>query len=217
MIHKLKYQEFCWQKLLSGAFCFGMLAPFAGHPKDYQRAVEMFYKTKALGVSLDEILIEAEKYLKMHNANAEKIAEELIRIKTFYKEISKYTKTKKKAWLITWEDKNNSSFSNDRVISIISSGVRSDKIATFIEQYYITNNYSLENKFFFSSKTKINPFPVVYAKTDEGLDYVRDMTCGNNPYIHARLVKNLKYSYKNSKEELSWENIDFSKFGVRRR
>lgn len=217
MVNELKYPELSWQKLLAGAFCFEMLAPFASHPLDYQRAVEMFYKSKAMNVSLDDILIEAEQYLKKRGVNPDRITEELARIKIFYKNKSKYTKTKEKAWLITWEDKNNLSFSVDKVIAIISSRVGSDKIASFIEQYYMVNNYTLENKFFFSSKSKFNPFSVIYAKTDEGLSYTGDMKCGNNPYIHARIVKNLKYIFKDSQEQLNWEDIDFSKFGTFKR
>lgn len=217
MINKLKYPELSWQKLLAGAFCFEMLAPFASHPLDYQRAVEMFYKSKAMNVSLDDILLEAEQYLKKHNVNPDRITEELARIKSFYKDKRKYTKTKEKAWLITWEDNNNLSFSVDKVIAIISSRVASDKVATFIEQYYMANNYTLENKFFFSSKSKSNPFSVIYAKTDEGLSYTGDMKCGNNPYIHARIVKNLKYIFKNSQEQLTWDDIDFRKFGTFKR
>lgn len=210
MYKKIYYPEHKWEDLLAGSFCWGMLAHFASHPQDRLRAEEMFYKARANNIGIDKICQKAQEHLKAHGASDELINEELASINNFYKIMNEYRKTKKKAWLITWEYKEQKAFSSDNLISIFDSHIGCERIANFIEQYYMANKFTLENKFFFSFRKNLNPYPVVYSRTNDGIQYVGDMKCGENPYIHARVVKNLNIIKNGNTYTLKWDDIDYN-------
>lgn len=213
--NKIFYPDSDWKHLLKGGFCFG-LSHFACHPLDKQRAVEMFYKTKVNNVSLKEILKEAKAYLKSkgYDNNAD-IAEKVKEVEEFYKEVDKpKSNFKKQAWLITWENKDSKSFNPNNIIAIRDARVSGEKIADFVTLHYAAIKYSSTNKFRFSSKATPNPYPAIFSKTDKGISYACDITCGDNPYIHARIVKNLKISYENNTEKFDWEEVDYKSWSL---
>lgn len=203
-----QYPHLSWQRLLAGGFAF-QTAHFAGHPLDRERAIEMFYKTKVKNISLNEIKKEAERYLISEGVIQEAIPEMVKDVEDFYKKFNKkIIKKKSKAWLITWEslEKEECLF-DKKIISIRDARVSNERIAEFIEQFYIATQYNLSSKFCFSSRFKINPYPVKYSNTEKNGRYIYtgQMTCGDNPYIFARIVENLIiYSNDNGEEEIKW-------------
>lgn len=208
------YPNCSWQQLLKGGFCFG-LAHFACHPLDRQRAEEMFYKTKVNNVDLKQVLKETKHYLKSKNCSKQDIVEKVREVEDFYNRMNKKeVKKKDSAWLITWEDKNSNTFSTKNIISIRDARISGDRIADFIEQYYISTHYATKDKFYFSSRLKLNPYPAIYSKTKGGVPYMGSLTCGDNPYIHARLVKNLKMFYNGIEEKFEWDDIDYKNWSI---
>ena len=71
-----------WKKLLHGGFAF-MTAPFAVHPRDEERARQFYSVAREQGVTLDEILSEARRYLEERGCKQDYIDKELGRVKRF--------------------------------------------------------------------------------------------------------------------------------------
>ena len=72
-----------WKELLHGGFAF-MTAPFGVHPNDEKRAEEFLEVAKAQGIKLNEVLTEADEYLRNQGCNQDYIEKELDRVRKFY-------------------------------------------------------------------------------------------------------------------------------------
>lgn len=196
-----------WKELLRGGFA-DVEAPFAIKPPDQRRAREMVYVCKVLEVSLKEILQEAEVYLASKSQNKALIQEQLDRVKRYYKSV-KFENRKKRAWLIRWNHSHPACKGFDplhidprHIISVFDSRRSRYYIADFILQHYLVHESMLEDKIYYSSRLKKYPYQVAY----DGINGI--MSCGHNPHITARIVKNLCLSYIDDDDEMiHWDDF----------
>ena len=180
-----------WRHLLAGGFAF-MDAPFASHPLDAKRARRMCFAAMRDGVSLEEIKQAAADYLDSHSWNPATIPKQIKSVERFVRSI-KPARKKKSAWLITWEHANSeNSNTSGQVIAIRDGRSSSKKIKDFVEQHYIAVNYSLFEKMHYSSHRKDNPYTAEYIPLPDGVGWLARIHCGHNPFIYARLVRNLR-------------------------
>lgn len=78
-----------------------------------------------------------------------------------------------------------------------------------MEQFYISKTYSLTEKMHYSSHGKDNPYPAEYLSHPKGGSWTGGITCGHNPFVIARYVKNLKiYMDDEGEPALSWEKVN---------
>ena len=110
------------------------------------------------------------------------------------------TSKSKKAWLITWEWHGEHNEKTDKIVRIINYRFSDSTVRDIVEQIYVDSEYSLlerlqyiksyKNKRSIPDRTRIRNFHI---------------NCGYNPYLWARLVKNIKVVDEDGKENLEWE------------
>ena len=188
-----------WKNLLHGAFA-GMTAPFAVHPLDGKRARRMFHAAMNAGATLEDILGEADRFLRKQGCTKNYIAEQTRRIRQYPHNPRKKLKSKR-AWLITWQGIN----FTEKVVAILSSRKSAETVAHFTEQYYIASTYSISEKITYAKSSKDNPYRVEFDDIN-GVPWSGRMTCGHNPFLVARIVTNLAViSDGDGNEKLVWE------------
>jgi hypothetical protein len=89
----------------------------------------------------------------------------------------------KRAWLVTWDG--NIGVPEDPVLAVLNSGMSPHAVKEFVELLYATLNYSSRDKLLYATTPKDNP----YAAT---MNVFEKINCGDNPWLYARLVSNLK-------------------------
>nr|NJM03439.1 hypothetical protein [Desulfobacula sp.] len=195
-----------WKKLIPGCFA-GMDAPFGIHPNDEKRAIKMLHLALCQGAKMPAVIKEAEKHLKKYSSSKKFIDYQIDLIKSFKPNPFKSRINKSRAWLITWE-KFRAEEENDqsnKIVSIFDSRVSSDKIKDYAENFFISTQYSPFEKITFANKRKNNPYPAEYLRIN-GIQWQGRIVCGHNPYLLARLVKNLIVVNNESGQEIiSWE------------
>ena len=196
-----------WQSLIPGCFA-GMDAPFGVHYYDHQRAIKMMNFAFCQGARMTDITEEAKQYLKKNGCDEERIEYQLNLIKNFKPNPIKSKIKKKKAWLITWEGTNRDRENiAENIVNVFDSRVSSEKIKFFIENHYISLKFGSLEKASYASKRKENPFPVIFEKIN-GVPWEGKMTCGDNPFLSARIVKNLIILESgDGKRHIQWEEI----------
>lgn len=73
-----------WERLLAGGFCF-MTAPFASHKLDRDRAAESVRLAKREGISADEYVDAARRYLETAHGWPTDINVQLAAVRKFIK------------------------------------------------------------------------------------------------------------------------------------
>jgi hypothetical protein len=77
----------------------------------------------------------------------------------------------------------------------------------YIEQLYIDRFYSLHEKISYARHRADNPYPAEYNRVN-GVQWAGRITCGHNPFLLARPVKNLAlHQEANGEEVLTWDEI----------
>jgi len=171
-----------WKRLLRGGFAFES-ADFACHPTDSAFAEQMYYQCIAENIGLESVLEEAKSYMQSKKFHPAAIAEELESVKIFWRKHKK--PSAKKVWLIYWDNPNDSSPIEERVISIFSIRKSSQEISKFIEEYYKAHSYSLSAKLAFATiSSKVDKFRP--NKTVETERFSFKLECGNDPKLERR-------------------------------
>lgn len=183
-----------------------MTAPFGVHPHDEQRAEKMFHLAMREGATTDQIVLEATRWLKSQGVARDAIAREVKRIKRFsanpFRKLSLGS-----AWLITWEGTNPPKAQRKRVVSVLSGRTSSEKVREHVEQLHVDLLYSLHEKVTYARDRKANPYPAEFVRID-GVQWSGRMTCGHNPHLVARKVKNLRIVQNaQGAEKLEWQEL----------
>lgn len=194
-----------WRRLLAGGFAF-MTAPFGVHPKDRERAEEMYHFALRSGVSPTEILSEARSYLDgAMGLGGGSHAEELERVERFLSEFKLVTH-KRSAWLVFWNRALAEDEANPPIVAIFDSRKTPERIADFVEQTYISTHYSLREKIHYATRPKKNPYraQINYNKEQGRLVSI---TCGHNPWLEARIVRQMRLTMDaDGRQLLTWED-----------
>jgi len=117
----------------------------------------------------------------------------------------------KKAWLVTWESPRTPPDSEAQIVAILDYRCSEKKVKLYIEQCYIDRCYSLEEKMACAKSRKNNPYPAEFNKIN-GLVFAGQITCGANPWLFGRLVKNLSLRVdEDGGQKLLWEETEIPK------
>lgn len=187
-----------WQTLLKGAFAF-QTAPFAGHPLDEQRAVQMFHTALRAGASEEDIIAEAIRYLRAEGCHPDEIERQIARVRSFEPKPTRRLHSIR-AWLVTLESADKCS----TVISIFKYQRSPEFIREYMEQYYIDQFYTPQEKLLYAKSRKCNPHPAQYELLD-GVPWQGRIICGHNPRLYGRLVLNLNVVREPDGERFEWE------------
>ena len=195
-----------WQELIRGCFA-GSNAPFGVHPNDEARAIKMLHLALCQGASMSKVIEEVTKFLKSQGGHPDHIKHQIKLIKSFRPNPFKAKIKKKKAWLVTWENAGKTKKDNSEdIVSIFDSRKSATKVKEFVEQYYISENYSLFEKATYATKSKNNPYPAEFEQIEGGGRWQGRITCGHNPFLFARVVENLVVVFSNNGNEvITWE------------
>ena len=101
----------------------------------------------------------------------------------------------KKAWLITWEWGNDSKAVVDKVITIINHRRAKDFISNLIEVIYDINTSNLRELGSYAKDKAHKPYK---SKSD----FNEIITCGANPFIMARRIKDIEITINSQQKEV---------------
>jgi hypothetical protein len=97
----------------------------------------------------------------------------------------------KRAWLVTWDG--STGVPEDPVVAVLNSRMSPRSVKEFVELLYATLRYSSRDKVLYATTPKDNPHPATMTAFQK-------ITCGDNPWLYARRVSNLKITDDN----LTW-------------
>lgn len=101
----------------------------------------------------------------------------------------------------------NRSGKDTEVVAILDYRKSVGRVRDFIENLYISDNYSLPEKLTYARNTNFNPYPAQIIDLNVRSPYYQ-ITCGDNPCLFGRLVKNIRISVDTSgKEILLWDEF----------
>ncbi len=97
----------------------------------------------------------------------------------------------KSAWVITWEWANDSASKEKKVAAILNYRRSPEQVKMIVEALYNSSEYALSDQFSIAKDRKSNPYPATYGDKN-GIPFQAYMSCGHNPFLLARLVKDIK-------------------------
>lgn len=118
--------------------------------------------------------------------------------------------TMKTTWLVTWDWIGKHAEMKPEIVAILNYRYSAERVKKYIEQYYIDQYYSLEEKMACAKSSKNNPYPAEFGRIN-GVIFEGRITCGHNPWLFGRLVQNIRLQVnQDGKEQLLWDEIDRS-------
>lgn len=103
------------------------------------------------------------------------------------------------AWLVTWEHIGDHAKPTREVEAFFNPHWSADRVIVLVEFIYASKEYSLAEQISIAKSRKNNPYPA--TRTERG-----HITCGHNPWLHARLVDNLRVETTASgKDKVTWD------------
>ena len=115
----------------------------------------------------------------------------------------------KGAWLVTWEYAGDWEWARkqgfvDRKVAAILNYRRSSSTVKLIVEIIYRSRCALFEQLRFAKHNDKNPYQVTWG-TLGGVPYDGRMTCGHNPYLHARRVRDLEsFILEDGSEHLRW-------------
>jgi hypothetical protein len=106
----------------------------------------------------------------------------------------------KSAWLITWESLSEHLQKDNKIASILNYRRSWQQVQRHVEWLYVNSEYSLSERLAYAKSVKNNPYPSMHERGH--------ITCGHDPFLLARKVRNLHVENdSNGQEHLKWEEI----------
>jgi hypothetical protein len=107
-------------------------------------------------------------------------------------------------WLVTWEWRDDSKKVPDPLIAVFSTRKSADQITEYVERHYAMSSCTAREFIRYVNR------PFCKASTSEKINDVphgERIRCGNNPWIYARIVTDLKieWSPDQNLEILTWQ------------
>jgi hypothetical protein len=111
-----------------------------------------------------------------------------------------------KAWLITWDWCGDHARPDDDNVEILSPRLSPERVRELAELiYHRTSSLSEKISWRLRKEGRVNP-AAEFAIVD-GIPYHGWITCGNNPFVIARRVKNLSViTDVNGRQALTWKD-----------
>jgi hypothetical protein len=96
----------------------------------------------------------------------------------------------RKAWLVTWEWSGDHARREPQVVTIYRPQLSGERVGELVEALYTQLEYTLRERITWTLDPKANPYRAQFG-TLGGVTWPGDITCGHNPWLHARLVDDL--------------------------
>lgn len=113
----------------------------------------------------------------------------------------------KSAWLVTWDWAGDHARVEDEVVAVLNYREAPEKVRRFVEQLYASLTYSAREKLLVAKTRKSNPYPAMFGSIG-GISWQGQITCGHNPWLFARMVRNLRVEIDdNGDEKLIWDEV----------
>ena len=111
----------------------------------------------------------------------------------------------KSAWLVTWEwSGDHARVEDDPAVALFNYRWPAETVRLIVEQLYATFEYSIPEKVAVARNKRSNPYPA-RARDIDGAPFWGEMFCGDNPWLRARLVKDVRIEIDTSgKKTLRW-------------
>jgi hypothetical protein len=111
------------------------------------------------------------------------------------------------AWVVTWEKFGRHVKKPCEIAAILNPRIGHQRVKELVELLYVNQVFTLSEKIGYSMNKRFNPYPAEYGST-KGIRWTGIITCGHNPFLEAKLVKNLIVSKKGNREHISWTDIE---------
>jgi hypothetical protein len=96
----------------------------------------------------------------------------------------------KSAWVVTWVGSNTH---NDPPLAVLDYRLSHSSVRDIVELLWAVDRYTPEEQLRYVKSPKDNPYPA-------SVSLFQRITCGHNPFLFARLVRDLRLEG----EELKW-------------
>jgi len=107
------------------------------------------------------------------------------------------------AWLITWEETGPAKPAREKIAAILNPRWSSERVRQIVELLHHAKQYSLSELAGYANNYAFNPYPAEYERV-EGVRHTGYISCGHNPHLYARLVKDLKIQGSYGDEVVTW-------------
>lgn len=95
------------------------------------------------------------------------------------------------AWLITWDWGNDSAAVVDRIAAVLHPNKASRTVEGYVEFLYAVRTSTVSELIAYAKRPSNNPYRAK-AESINGVTHGNRITCGANPWLYARKVKNLR-------------------------
>lgn len=114
--------------------------------------------------------------------------------------MSKHRRQGLKAWLITWEWMGEHARPAKPVVAILDPRLSGARVAELVEFLYRCTSYTLLDQVNFFGRDRAAGYVAKYGEIG-GVPWQGEVTCGDNPWLRARLVDNFRVEKDSSGQE----------------
>ncbi len=109
-----------------------------------------------------------------------------------------------RAWLVTWEWVGDHAKREDKIAAIFDPRLSPERIREFVEIIYLFEYSSLSDRLAYA-RHKVNDRYIAKFMDKGGVSWRSGIHCGDNPFLLARLVDDLKVERdEQGKEKATW-------------
>ena len=113
--------------------------------------------------------------------------------------------------MVTWEWSGDHAKVEDPVVALFNHRWDGKTVRLVVEQLYSALKYSISDKFAVVRNRKNTPYPA-QARDIDGVPWLGEISCGNNPWLRARIVENVRLEIDtNGRRILNWDERPLAK------
>lgn len=112
-------------------------------------------------------------------------------------------------WVVTWEWMGNHARVEEdkKVVAILNYRWPAGRVRDLVEQLYASISYGPWDKVRVARNRRSNPYPAEFRRI-RGVPWEGQILCGDNPWLYARRVRNLKaVAPRQGTSHAIWEEI----------
>ena len=113
------------------------------------------------------------------------------------------------AWVVAWESIGDQPLvpTDREVVAVLNYRWSGSKVREITEQLYASLNYTPHEKLRAAWDRTANPYPARFGELN-GVPWTAEVLCGHNPWLKARMVKNLRtIEVEDGAAKLCWEEL----------
>jgi hypothetical protein len=98
----------------------------------------------------------------------------------------------KKAWLVTWEWAGEHARVEERIVAVFPPQLSGHRVLELVDHIHAVLKYTPRERMAWALNPKANPYPAQFGQVYNGEGtWLGEITCGDNPWLRARLVDDL--------------------------